>query len=78
MKIFTLTTVLFVLISFTSNAQFPEGFESTVPPTGWVTFIGANGLGTVQNWKETPENKKKKEFSKDFDEVFDADKRKPH
>lgn len=32
------------------NAQFPEGFESSVPPTGWVSFIGTNGKGIVNNW----------------------------
>jgi len=31
-----------------------EGFESaTFPPTGWVRFRGANGLGTAQDWQRT-------------------------
>jgi hypothetical protein len=32
-------------------AQFPEGFETTVPPAGWLSFPGANGLGTAQQWQ---------------------------
>ena len=35
---------------FTAQAQFPEGFETAVPPTGWTSFIGANGEGTAYNW----------------------------
>jgi hypothetical protein len=41
---------LFVFFQF-SFSQFPEGFETTVPPAGWTTFAGANGLGTSQNWQ---------------------------
>ncbi|MCH2225739.1 MAG: choice-of-anchor J domain-containing protein, partial [Crocinitomicaceae bacterium] len=44
-------TILFSCITSHILAQFPEGFETTVPPSGWVTFIGSNGLGTVQNWQ---------------------------
>lgn len=40
---------LFVFFQF-SFSQFPEGFESTVPPPGWVKYAGANGLGTAQEW----------------------------
>jgi len=44
--------VLTVLLSITANAQLSEDFESgTFPPAGWTSFIGANGLGTVQNWE---------------------------
>ena len=47
-----ITLLLFLLtITFTSYAQFPEGFETAVPPSGWTSFIGTNGEGTVQNWK---------------------------
>ena len=48
-------SMLLLYFSFTTtlHAQFPEGFESGFPPVGWVTFIGANGLGTSQNWKST-------------------------
>ena len=36
-----------------SFAQFPETFDGTTfPPTGWNSFIGVNGLGTVENWKQ--------------------------
>ena len=44
-------TLLFLLfLSFSAFAQFPESFETAVPPTGWTTFRGANGIGTVQDW----------------------------
>jgi hypothetical protein len=47
-----ITLLLFLLsITFNSYAQFPEGFETAVPPSGWTSFIGTNGEGTVQNWK---------------------------
>jgi len=49
MKKIILITAL--LISQGTFGQFPEGFETTVPPSGWVTFIGANGLGTAQDWQ---------------------------
>lgn len=40
---------LFLTITFSAKAQFPEGFDKGLP-AGWTTFIGANGLGTAQNW----------------------------
>lgn len=48
-----ITLVLFTFLAFQwGNAQLSENFESgTFPPTGWTSFIGANGLGTVENWK---------------------------
>lgn len=47
------TLFLFLIIPFVSFAQFPQTFEGTTfPPTGWVSFIGGNGLGTVENWKK--------------------------
>lgn len=54
MKNFLLT--LFLLISLGSASLFAqnlnEGFEgATFPPSGWTTFIGANGEGTAQNWQ---------------------------
>ena len=33
-----------------SEILLNEGFDAGVPPSGWATFIGANGLGTIQNW----------------------------
>lgn len=42
--------LLFLAISFSGYAQFPEGFETAVPPSGWATFIGTNGEGTAQDW----------------------------
>jgi hypothetical protein len=52
MKIFKQILTL-IILSATSTlfAQFPEGFETTVPPAGWTTFVGANGLGTAQSWQ---------------------------
>lgn len=47
-NIILITALLIFQVTF---GQFPEGFETSVPPAGWVTFIGANGLGTVQNWQ---------------------------
>jgi len=47
-------TLLMLFVSFTAFAQFPEDFSTltgTTFPTGWTTFVGANGLGTVENWK---------------------------
>ncbi|MFY0629344.1 MAG: choice-of-anchor J domain-containing protein [Flavobacteriaceae bacterium] len=45
--------LLFLMATFTAQAQFPEGFETAVPPTGWATFIGTNGEGTGQDWQAT-------------------------
>ncbi|MGV7105868.1 fibronectin type III domain-containing protein, partial [Flavobacterium sp. U410] len=40
------------LVSFATLAQLPEDFETTVPPSGWVSFD--NGIGTAQSWTVTP------------------------
>ena len=45
--------LFFLLCPLFLFAQFPESFENTFPPNGWVSFIGANGLGNVQNWQTT-------------------------
>ena len=45
-----ITLLLLLSITFNSYAQFPEGFETAVPPTGWSSFIGTNGEGTSYNW----------------------------
>ncbi|MFY0603309.1 MAG: T9SS type A sorting domain-containing protein [Flavobacteriaceae bacterium] len=52
MKKITLLLLL-LTVTFSVRAQFPEGFETTVPPTGWVTFIGTNGEGTGYDWTES-------------------------
>jgi len=47
-------TLLMLFVSFTAFAQFPEDFSTltgTTFPTGWTTFRGTNGLGTVEDWK---------------------------
>ena len=52
-KKITLAFVLCFAFSQISTAQtiLSEGFEgATFPPTGWTSFIGTNGLGTVNNW----------------------------
>jgi hypothetical protein len=47
-----ITLLLALIISVTANAQLSEDFESgTFPPAGWTSFIGANGLGTVESWE---------------------------
>ena len=33
--------------------QFPEDFETSVPPAGWVLYAGANSLGVVNDWGST-------------------------
>ncbi len=45
-----ITLFLLMLFSFTAFAQFPESFETTVPPAGWASFRGTNGLGTGFDW----------------------------
>ena len=40
---------LFLTLTFSVSAQFPEGFANGLP-ADWTTFIGVNGLGTAQNW----------------------------
>ena len=48
-------TLLMLFVSFTAFAQFPEDFSTltgTTFPTGWTTFVGANGLGTADPWQQ--------------------------
>jgi hypothetical protein len=42
--------LLFLTITYSVKAQFPESFDDGLP-SDWTTFIGVNGLGTVQNWR---------------------------
>ena len=52
MKKFLLLLVV-ITMTLSSYAQFPEGFDgATFPPAGWASFVGTNGLGTVENWKQ--------------------------
>lgn len=37
-----------IFTSFDSKAQFPESFETAVPPAGWAAFN--NGIGLAQEW----------------------------
>ncbi len=48
-------TLLFIVLVFTfsARAQFPEGFETSVPPAGWTSFVGGNGLGTTYDCTES-------------------------
>lgn len=48
-----ITLFLLMLFSFTAFAQFPESFETAVPPAGWASFRGTNGLGTGFDWSPT-------------------------
>lgn len=52
MKKITLLLLLLLSTSLCGYAQLSEDFESsTTIPTGWTSFIGTNGEGTVQNWQ---------------------------
>lgn len=43
---------LLVVLPMITFGQFPETFTGTTfPPVGWTSFVGSNGLGTVENWK---------------------------
>ena len=75
------------LPNFANGQGIVSGQITNLPLTVQIKFdddltnddIGdENFISDVQNWKESSENKKKRELSKDFDEVFDVDKRKPH
>ncbi|HLT32709.1 MAG TPA: choice-of-anchor J domain-containing protein [Aquaticitalea sp.] len=44
---------LSILFSYSGFSQISEDFEgATFPPAGWTVFVGENGLGTVENWKQ--------------------------
>ncbi|MBC2844535.1 T9SS-dependent choice-of-anchor J family protein [Winogradskyella flava] len=51
-KITLLLTLCFACTQITTGQTIlNEGFEgATFPPAGWTSYIGTNGLGTVQNW----------------------------
>jgi hypothetical protein len=52
MKKITFLLFSFFAITFNSHAQFPEDFDAGATlPTGWISFIGPNGLGTTENWQ---------------------------
>lgn len=56
-KLLAISMLLTVLSSWGQcedpyTLPFNEGFEGTTfPPECWDSFIGTNGLGTIQNWK---------------------------
>jgi hypothetical protein len=51
MKKITLLFLTFISFQF-GFAQLSEDFDSGAAiPAGWTSFIGTNGLGTVQNWQ---------------------------
>ena len=75
------------LPSFANGQGIVSGQITSIPLTVQIKFdddltnedIGdENFISDVQNWKESSANKKKREFFKNFDKVFDADRRKPH
>lgn len=45
--------ILCLIATLTVQAQFPEGFETTVPPDGWTSFRGINDEGTGYDWATT-------------------------
>lgn len=53
MKKNTLLFIIGMIFTWQAQAQFPEGFESAVPPAGWLSQEGANGVGVVQSWETT-------------------------
>ena len=74
------------LPSFANGQGIVSGQITNIPLTVQIKFdddltnedIGdENFISDVQNWKESSSTKKKREFSKNFEEVFDVDKRKP-
>lgn len=50
MKKILLSLLSLMTLSLTAQIHFQEGFESGLPGT-WASYIGTNGLGTVENWK---------------------------
>ena len=74
------------LPNFANGQGIVSGQITNIPLTVQIKFdddltnedIGdENFISDVQNWKESSISKKKKEFSKNFEKVFDADQRKP-
>ncbi len=47
MKQFTLL-LLFIVATFTVNAQISEGFEGSFPPEGWAAFPGTSGSSAAE------------------------------
>lgn len=45
-----ITLLLMLLVGMIAFAQFPQDFEGTFPPAGWVTYRGLNDLGTAEDW----------------------------
>jgi hypothetical protein len=48
-KLILTVTAITGLLTGTKAQVFPESFEGTFPPTGWVTFD--NGIGTTESWQ---------------------------
>ena len=72
------------LPNFANGQGIVSGQITNIPLTVQIKFdddltnedIGdENFISDVQNWKESSTSKKKKEFSKNFDKVFEADQR---
>ena len=55
------------------TVQIKFDMDLTNPDLGDENFIS-----DVQNWKESERAKKKKEFSKKFEKIFESDQRRPH
>ena len=53
MKKLSILFIIGIVFTWQAQAQFPEGFEAGVPPAGWVSFEGVNGLGIIQSWETT-------------------------
>ena len=55
-KITYLLTILTIFLSWSGHAQFPEGFETAVPPTGWTTYRGADDAGAANDWLQSDDD----------------------
>ena len=45
-----ITLLIILLVGMVAFAQFPQDFEGTFPPPGWITYRGTDDLGTVEDW----------------------------
>lgn len=53
MKKITLLTLVFFVFSFTHAQYLNEGFETAVPPTGWLDEVGSTNGANTDIWEQT-------------------------
>ena len=75
------------LPNFANGQGIVSGQITNIPLTVQIKFdrdlvnpdLGdENFISDVQNWKDSEKTKKKREFSKKFEKVFESDQRRPH